>query len=127
VIWQGCNYAHAFGPAVSSKALKTISRTVRRWALHHRSDKALKDLADLYNSYIRGWINYYGQFYRARLKSTLLRIDDYLIRWARRKFKRLRERPKGAREWLAGVRRANPTLFAHWRFFNVGGRTSEAV
>ena len=127
VIWQGCIYAHAFGPAVSAKALKTISRTIRRWALHHRSDKALKDLADLYNSYIRGWINYYGQFYRAQLRSTLLRIDDYLIRWARWKFKRLRERPKGAREWLARVRRANPTLFAHWRFFKVGGRTSEAV
>ena len=41
--------------------------------------------------------------------------------------KRLRGRPKGARDWLVRVRRANPTLFSHWRFFNVGSRTSEAV
>jgi RNA-directed DNA polymerase len=127
VIWHGRIYAHAFRPAVSSKALKTISRTIRCWTLHHRSDKALTDLADLYNPYIRGWINYYGHFYRAQLRSTLRRIDDYLIRWARWKYKRLRGRPKGARDWLARVRRANLTLFAHWRFLNVGGRTSEAV
>ena len=50
-----------------------------------------------------------------------------LVRWARRKYKRLRERPKGTRDWLARVRRADPNLFAHWRLVNVGGRTSEAV
>jgi hypothetical protein len=47
--------------------------------------------------------------------STLQRIDGYLVRWARRKHKRLRERPKGTRDWLARVRRADPNLFAHWR------------
>ena len=95
--------------------------------LHHRSDKSLQDLAAIYNSYIRGWINYYGQFYRKQLRPTLLRIDTYLVRWARWKFKRLRRRHWGAREWLARVRCANPTLFSHWRFLYVGSRTSEAV
>ena len=33
-----------FLPAASPKALTSISRTVRRWALHHRSDKSLQDL-----------------------------------------------------------------------------------
>jgi hypothetical protein len=53
---------HAFAcflPAASPKALTSISRTVRRWALHHRSDKSLRDLAEMYNPCIRGWINYY--------------------------------------------------------------------
>jgi hypothetical protein len=31
-------------PAISSKAQTTISRTIRRWALHHHSDKSLQDL-----------------------------------------------------------------------------------
>ena len=48
-IWLGRIYAHGFLPAASPKALKAISRTIRRWALHHRSDKALRDLATLYN------------------------------------------------------------------------------
>jgi RNA-directed DNA polymerase len=126
-VWHGHLYAHGFRPAPSPKALKAISRTIRRWTLHHRSDKSLQDLAAIYNPYIQGWINYYGQFYRKQLRPTLMRIDTYLIRWARWKFKRLRGRPKGAREWLVRVRRANPMLFSHWRFFNVGSRTSEAV
>ena len=126
-MWQGILPAHGFMPAASPKALTAISRTIRRWTLHQRSDKSLQDLANMYNPYIGGWINYYGQFYRAQLRSTLQRIDGYLVRWARRKYKRLRERPKGTRDWLARVRRADPNLFAHWRFVNVGGRTSEAV
>jgi hypothetical protein len=91
-----------------------------------RSDKSLQDLAAIYNPCIRGWINYYGRFYRKQLRPTLLRIDTYLVRWAQWKFKRLRRRHWGAREWLARVRHANPTLFSHWRFLYVGSRTSEA-
>ena len=126
-VWHGYLYAHSFLPAASPKALKAISRTIRRWTLHHHSDKSLENLAETYNPYITGWINYFGHFYREQLRLTLLRIDAYLIRWARRKFKRLRGRSRGARQWLARVRRARPTLFPHWRFFNVGCRTSEAV
>jgi group II intron reverse transcriptase/maturase len=61
-----------FLPAASPKALTSISRTIRRWALHHHSDKSLQDLAKEYNQYIEGWINYYGQFYRTQLRSTLI-------------------------------------------------------
>ena len=74
----------------------------------------------MFNPYIRGWINYYGHFYKSALRPTLRRIDVHLITWARRKFKRLRQRPKGARAWLARVIRTSPGLFAHWKFLHVG-------
>jgi len=32
-----------FLPATSPKALKAISRSIRRWSLHHHSDKSLQD------------------------------------------------------------------------------------
>ena len=64
-------------------------------ALHKRSDKSLTDLADMYNPYIRGWITYYSHFYKTQLRPTLKRIDAYVIRWARRKFKRMRHQTKG--------------------------------
>ena len=99
-MWQGTIHAHGFMPAVSPKALKAISRTIRRWTLHHHSDKSLQDLAKAYNPYIHGWINYYGHFYRTQLRPTLKRIDVFVIRWARRKFKRLRRKTKGARDWF---------------------------
>ena len=81
----------------------------------------------MYNPFIRGWINYYGYFYHTQLRPTLTGIDAFLIRWARRKFKRLRHRTKGAREWFARLRRATPTLFAHWQLCYGNGRASGAV
>ena len=42
-------FAHSFLPAASPKALTRISREIRHWALHHRSDKSLSDLAAMYN------------------------------------------------------------------------------
>ncbi len=120
-------FTHSFKPAASPKALTFISRTIRRWALHHSSDKSLPNLAEMYNPCIRGWINYYSNFYRTQLRSTLTRIDLYVIRWARRKFKRLRRKTKGARDWFARLRRTNPTLFAHWQLCHGNGRTSGAV
>ena len=125
--WRGGLFAASYLPAVSPKALKTIRQTIRRWSLHTRSDKALDDLARMFNPYIRGWINYYSHFYKSALYPTLRRIDAFLIRWARRKFKRLRRRPRGARNWLARVMRASPDLFAHWPFLRGQGRTLDAV
>jgi hypothetical protein len=49
----------------------------------------------MYNPCIRGWINYYNHFYKTQLRPTLKRNDLYVIRWARRKFKRLRRKTKG--------------------------------
>ena len=125
-MWNG-HPAHGFLPAVSRKALKAISWTIRRWTLHLHNDKSLEDLAAFANPHIRGWINYFGNFYRTKLRPTLKRIDLYVIRWARRKFKRLRRKTKGARDWLDRLRRANAKLFAHWQLCHGNGRTSGAV
>jgi hypothetical protein len=76
---------------------------------------------------IRGWISYYSNFYKTRLRPTLKRIDAYVIRWARRKFKRMRHQTKGARDWFDRLHRANPQLFAHWPLCHGNGRTSGAV
>ena len=46
-------------------------------------DKALDDLARMFNPYIRRWINYYSLFYKSALYPTLRRIDGFLVRWAR--------------------------------------------
>lgn len=44
---------------------------------------------------MRGWCNYYGHFYKSWLHRSLRRINEYLVRWARRKLKRLRTAPDG--------------------------------
>ena len=119
--WHGGKqFGVSFLPAAAGKALKENRRVIRRWGLQRRSDKALDDLARMFNPYIRGWINYYSHFYKSALRSTLRRIDVHLIKWARRKFKRLRQKSKGARAWLVRVIRTSPGLFAHWKLLHVG-------
>lgn len=104
-----------FSPAVSNDAAKAIRWEIRRWRLHLRSDKSLSDLARAINPIARGWINYYGRFYKSMLYPTLKRINEYLVRWARRKYKRLHAHDTRARRWLHTVARREPTLFAHWQ------------
>lgn len=93
-----------------------MGRVLRSWHLANRSDKALADLARMFNSIVQRWINYYGRFYQSGFVSLLRRINNYLARWACRKYKRLRRRKKRARELLAGAVRRHPNLFAHRRF-----------
>jgi RNA-directed DNA polymerase len=93
-----------------------LGREIRRWRLHRWSGKTLTDLARSINVIVQGWINYYGRFYRSMLVRLLKRINEYLVRWARWKYKRLRRRPAKARRFLAAVYRRQPDPFAHWRF-----------
>ena len=107
-----------FSPAISNKAAKAIRQEVRSWKLHLRSDKQLDDLARMFNATIRGWVNYYGAFYKSALYPILRYIDRRLTLWATRKFKRLRRRRRRASHWLTRVVRRQPGLFAHWRLLH---------
>ena len=103
-----------FLPAISDTAAKEIRHQIKRWRLHLHSDMELEELATFVNPIVRGWINYYGRFYLSRLVRSLRQIDEYLIRWARQKYKRLRTSLRRTLRWLRGVKRHSPTLFAHW-------------
>jgi RNA-directed DNA polymerase len=105
----------SFSPAICDDAAKKVRRTIRRWRLHLWSSNTLADLAHEINPIVRGWIGYYGRFYPSELLRSLRRIDDYLVRWAMQKYKRLRRRPRRAGELLASVARREPGLFAHWQ------------
>jgi RNA-directed DNA polymerase len=105
----------SFLPAVSTDAMKAMGREIRSWHWAKRSDKSLDDLARMFNSVVQGWINYYGRFYRSRLLSFLRRLNQHLMRWACRKYKRLKRRERRAMAWLAEIARRSPRLFAHWR------------
>ena len=111
--WDGKSMFTAFLPAISTDALKDKGNTVRRWRLHLRTTRNLAELAEWMNPIIRGWMEYYGQFYRTEMNGLLRRINTYLVRWARRKFKRLRSF-KRAQRWWRDLQRREPHLFVHW-------------
>jgi RNA-directed DNA polymerase len=62
---------------------------------------------------VAGWLAYYGRFYRSKLYSLLRRINSYLMRWARQKYRRLRSF-KACHAWWRGLIDREPTLFRHW-------------
>ena len=109
-----------FSPAVSTKAATSIRATVRSWGLRHCSHQSLEDLSRLYNPILRGWIQYYGRYYRTGLRSVVRQLDDELVRWARQKYKKLRRHVRRARDWVVAVSRRSPGLFAHWVVFRSG-------
>lgn len=104
----------SFAPAVSDKAAKAMRQRIRRWRLHHRSDLALAEVARWAEPVLRGWARYYARFYPSKLREALRTLDRFLIRWAQRKYKRLRRHYLQAWEWLHRLKAKQPTLFAHW-------------
>jgi RNA-directed DNA polymerase len=104
-----------FSPAVSDKAGKNIRAEIRSWKLHLRSDKAIEDLSRMFNPIIRGWLQYYGRYYRSALYPLMRQLDRSLARWAYRKYKKLRGHLRRATHWIARISRRDSKLFAHWQ------------
>jgi len=104
-----------FNPAMSQKAAKSMRDEIRSWRIQLRSDKSIEDLARMFNPKIRGWVNYYGSFYRSELYKNLRSFSVILAKWAMRKYKRFSEHQRRAGRWINRIRRKSPHLFAHWQ------------
>ena len=102
-------------PAISKDALKKLGAEVRSWRLHLRTGRTFAELARIINPIVQGWLQYYGAFYRSALYPLLSRINAYLVRWIRKKYKRLRGARK-ARQCWQGITTRYPLLYAHWKW-----------
>ena len=105
-----------FSPAVSRDAMKVMRQTVRGWHLQLKCDKSLDDLANMFGPVLRGWANYYGRFHRSALKPLWWHINDYLVRWMQRKYKRLARRVTRAARALGRLAERDPHSFVHWEW-----------
>jgi RNA-directed DNA polymerase len=104
-----------FSPAVSDNAVKAIRAEIRSWNLPRRSDKSIEDLSRMFNPIVRGWLQYYGRYYRSALYPPMQQLDRALARWAYRKYKKLRGHLRRATHWIARMSRRDSRLFAHWQ------------
>jgi RNA-directed DNA polymerase len=105
----------SFLPAICKPALNKINAEVRSWRLHRRTGQSLIDIARDINPVVRGWMEYYGAFYRSAMCPLLSRINAYLVRWIRKKYKRLKAKKKALQCWRGIVKRF-PRGFAHWEW-----------
>jgi group II intron reverse transcriptase/maturase len=108
----------SFMPGVSGKSGKAMRQTIRGWGLQRLSRYDLIQLMNRYSPILAGWVRYYGRFYPSALRKALRTWDLHLVKWAMRKYKRLRGHLYRAWGWLARLKRRAPTLFPHWSIQN---------
>ena len=106
----------SFLPGVSTKASNSIRATIRSWRLGAaRANQSLEEIARFVNPFVRGWVNYYGRFYRSALTRVLRSLERSLVFWVRRKLKRFVRHQRQAYHWLGKVARREPDLFVMWQ------------
>jgi len=112
--WRG-KYFVSFLPAISPQAEKAIRQRIHDWRMHLKPDKSIEDLSHMFNPIVRGWIQYYGRFYKSRLYRALRHLNRALVHWVCRKYKKLARHRRRAEYWLGRLARRQPGLFAHWQ------------
>ena len=109
-----------FNPAVSPSALKTMRSTIRDLNIRRQTQLSLADIARTLNPLVRGWIEYYGRYAPSALSPMLRYVNQTLVRWAMRKFKRFRAHKIRASRFLQKLVREKMSLFVHWRIGMTG-------
>jgi RNA-directed DNA polymerase len=107
-----------FLPAVSTKAMRAMNEKMQKWEALKKRTNTLQEIAQQINPIVRGWINYYGKFYKTKLKKFMHILNVKLETWARRKYKRLRTGGMKTVKWLHQISVRRPNLFAHWTLLN---------
>ena len=107
-------YFTSFLPAISEKAKKAIRKEIRSWKLQLKAEKNIKEIAQMYNSKIQGWINYYSHYCKTECYKCLRYINRCLIKWAWKKYKKINSR-KRASKLLYTIASRDKNIFAHWR------------
>lgn len=103
-----------FSPAIAPKSKKAIFSEIRQRCLHKRSDLSVKELANILNPVVRGWIEYYGAFFQSELLFLVHHLDKLIYRWVIRKYKKQGGNFRKADIWVERIKSAKPNYFAHW-------------
>ena len=109
-----------FNPAVSSSAMKAMRSTIRELKLLHQTQLSLQDIARQLNPLLRGWIEYYGRYAPSALYPLLRHVNQTLVAWVMRKFKRFTDHKIRASQFLQRLAAERTDLFVHWRLGMIG-------
>jgi group II intron reverse transcriptase/maturase len=107
-----------YGAGMSKKSRQRINAELRDMQIDRKTGRTIEQLAQLLNSKVRGWLNYYSRYNRWEMQYTMYRINQGLVKWVRRKYKVIGKYRAKAMMQLKQQR--YPKLFAHWQAgFNV--------
>ena len=109
------NIFMSFTPAVSKSALKAMRTKLRKLRVRCRADMSIHQIAKWLNPMIYGWINYYARFHKSAMKAIGRHLNLILVTWIRRKYKSLQRHKVRACQFMEGLAKRMPHLFAHWK------------
>ena len=104
----------SYFPAISAKSQKRILDELRRLSIWNWVTLDLKDVAKELSPRIRGWLYYYGKFGSSRMRNVFWRLNTYLVKWAKNKYKKTTY--GNAYGWLKRVIKSEPLMFPHWAY-----------
>ena len=100
--------------------MKAMRETIRDLNLRRQTQLSLQDIACQLNPLLRGWIGYYGRYAPSALYPVLRYVNQTLVVWARRKFKRFKRHKIRASEFLQRLATECTDLFVHWQIGMTG-------
>jgi hypothetical protein len=103
-----------FNPAVSPSAMKAMRQAIRDLNIRCQTQLSLQAIAQKLNPLLRGWIAYYGRYAPSALYPVLRYVNQTLVAWAMRKFKRFKDHKIRASQFLQRLAAERRDLFAHW-------------
>ena len=109
-----------FNPAVSASALKAMRAAIWELNLRHRTDLPMDEIARQINPLLRGWIEYYGRYSPSALYPLLRYVNQMLLAWMMRKFKRFKAHKIRTSRFLQKLAQENAGLFVHWQLGMTG-------
>jgi RNA-directed DNA polymerase len=109
-----------FNPAVSPAAMKDMRATIRELNFRYQTQLSLEEIAQKLNPLLRGWTEYYGRYAPSALYPLLRYVNQTLVAWVMRKFKRWKGRKTRASQFLQRLARERADLFVHWQLGMTG-------
>jgi RNA-directed DNA polymerase len=109
-----------FNPAVSPSAMQAMREAIRDLNLGHQTQRSLQDIAQQLNPLLRGWIEYYGRYAPSALYPLLRYVNQTLLAWVMRKFKRFQGHKIQASQFLQRLATERVGLFVHWQLGMTG-------
>lgn len=107
------NFMNNFVPAVSRKSKQSFRDKVKEVRLNHAYG-TIRDLAENLNPIIIGWSNYFSKFFKSEVRKTLGYVNESLVKWVMRRYKRIKGSKYNAWKYLSKIAKKYPNLFYHW-------------
>ena len=100
--------------AISQSSKNRIIEEIKTTRFQRWTNRSIDQIAEFFNSKIKGWINYYGKFRKHKLYPLFRIFERRLIEWARRRYKRFNGSYIKASKWFYRFKKKNVRLFVHW-------------